>query len=152
MKLEIIRYTSANLDGDFYGELIDASNLFNIPESTIFKDLLDIVIKNNNCCHVYGLLTEYQNHAPETWEKLNYSLTEDEIEVLGKAKQKYKMSISKLAFIGFILFWELLIYSYKIRLKMNTAKDYSCSYITIKEKFKKLIPYFMKRLNIIKKE
>ncbi len=149
MYKKTIHVTSANLDGDFYDDLKELSELFSIHESTIFKDLIEITEQHFKCNHVYNQLTEYQNHSPERWEKLHYSLDQSEIEKIGKARQKYKISISKLAFIGFLLFWELLIFIYKERLKKSIDINFLDSYQEKREKFKKHIPYFLNRFNIL---
>ncbi len=152
MNSRITHCTSANMDGNLFDQISEAGDQFNIQADTIFKDLLEITKQNIHSEHVYGLLTEYQNHSPERWEKLHYALNEEEIEKFGKMRQKYKMSISKLAFVGFVLFWELLMFIYKERLKESIPADFFCSYREVREKFESYIPYFTKRLNIIQRE
>ncbi|MBN1500853.1 MAG: hypothetical protein JW982_11885 [Spirochaetes bacterium] len=147
-----IHCTSANMDIIFFNKLNEASCLFDISCKTIFKDLIKTVKQNIHCKKISGILTEYQNHSPECWKKFNYSLDNNEIEIFGLLRQKYKISISKLAFIGFILFWELLMHKYKERLKLTIPKEIIFSYLKIQEKFKYLIPVFRKRLEISKLE
>ncbi len=152
MSEKITKYTSANVDVDFYNELLTASERYDIRDNIIFKDLINLTKQHVKSDHVIGLLTEYQNHKPEQWEKLHYGLNEDEIENFSKMRQKYKISISKLAFIGFILFWELLMRIYEERLKPNIPQDFLYSYQKIKEKFQNLAPKFILRLKIVQKE
>ncbi len=151
MNEKIIRHTSANVDVDFYDKLIVASEIFNITEDVIFKDLIQITKQYSNIGYVHGLLSEYQDHSPDSWETLYYSLNENEIEEYGKARMKYKISTSKLAFIGFCLFWELLIFMYKERLKKSIKKDFFYSYKKFKEKYLNHIEYYIIRLNILLK-
>ncbi len=152
MSKQYIKFRSANVDGEFYDELREIGEILNLNPDDIYKDLIELTKQNMHCKHVTGLLTEYQNHSPERWETLYYCLNEDEIEVYGKLRQKYKISISKFAFIGFILFWDLLLYIYKERLKKNNFNVLFCSYRKIKEKFRKLVPIYLKRLGIPQKE
>lgn len=147
-----IKFTSANVDGDFYDELENTAKNFNMHIDNIYKDLIAITKQNIHCEHVLGLLTEYQNHRPERWETVYYSLDTNEIEIYGKLRQKYKISISKLAFIGFVLFWDLLMYIYQERLKKQGAEELLFSYRKTREKFVKLVPIFIKRLEIQKKQ
>ncbi len=147
-----LKFTSANIDGEYFDELSKAAKIFHISENSIYKDLIELTKQNMHCGHLKGKLTEYQDHNPKRWETLYYSLNEDEIEIFGKLRQKYKISISKFAFIGFVLFWDLLMLIYKNRLKIIIPKDFWYSYGEFKEKIKILIPIFLKRLNIQKKE
>ncbi|MBN1500274.1 MAG: hypothetical protein JW982_08965, partial [Spirochaetes bacterium] len=100
--MENLKYcnTSANVDGVFYDELYLASRQTGISSVKIFKDLIVMVISGSELGKITGVLTEYQDHSPERWENFYYSLNELEIEKFSKARQKYKISVSKLAFIG----------------------------------------------------
>ncbi|MBN1499728.1 MAG: hypothetical protein JW982_06225 [Spirochaetes bacterium] len=152
MKENTLHFTSANVDCDLYENLLKASVYYNLKSDIIFKDLIKISEKYIRQKQVLNRLTEYQDHSPEKWEILHYSLNMDEIEYYGQTRQKLKISISKLAFIGFILFWDLLMFSYKERLKISINRNFVYSYIEIKKKYLILIPYFIKRLDIIQKE
>ncbi|MBN1501107.1 MAG: hypothetical protein JW982_13180 [Spirochaetes bacterium] len=93
--------TSLNIDKNFHDEVKSTAVKFSKPGSAIIKDLLVLTINNVNCNHYRGKLTEYQDHQSCGWETLYYIVDENEVEMLGIARQKYKVSISKLAFIGF---------------------------------------------------
>lgn len=145
-----MKYTTANIDSVFYLQLKTASKQFGHTEMKIFKDLINMTVYAAKCGLISDKLTEYQNHHPESWKTLYYSLTAEEIECFTKSRQKFKISISKLAFIGFLLFWRLLLlkYSeklYSVEIDFNSYKKYS-------DKFTDLIIYFKNRLEIIQKE
>lgn len=152
MKIKDIHYTSANMDSDFYNDIFEASKEFNITEQQIFKDLLNLTTQNSNCGNISGILTEYQSHSPEKWETFYYSLNNNEIESFGKHRHKYKVSISKLAFMGFVLFWKLLIFTYLDRLKIPNRKIKFYSYSKYYKKTIIYVEQFKKRQNIILKE
>ncbi len=152
MKKKFKLKTSANVDAEFYKELVKASKRFNKTEEQMLKELICLAIQAFRCGHVKGILTEYQDHSPESWEKLYYSLDEEEIEIFGIARQKYKISVSKLAFIGFVLFWRLLLLKYEEKLDSIAVRyDFNSydKYCSILKKFKE---YFLIRLNILQKE
>ncbi len=152
MKNKNVKKTSANIDIDFACELNAASVKFQTSEMIIFKDIVDITIHEFNSGRVIGILTEYQDHSPENWETLYYSLDAEQIERFSKARQKYKLSVSKIAFIGFLLFWKILLLKYIERLKMSNFKINFHSYDNFRLKLHNLVIYFHKRLNIILKE
>ncbi|MBN1501326.1 MAG: hypothetical protein JW982_14295 [Spirochaetes bacterium] len=152
MKINLNRDTTANVDADFFDKICEISGLYGISESRIFKDLIKLTVKNNCRIRVFGILTEYQNHSPLLWKKLNYSLNPEEIEDFTIIRQKYKISISKFAFIGFLLFLDLLIFIYKERLKKPFNQKILNSYFEIQKKYTKLSNEFRIRLDIIQKE
>ncbi len=152
MSMKNLHYTSANMDGDFFDELNRVSDKFNISNEKIFKDLIDMISQSITCGLVKGMLTEYQDHCPERWETLYYSLSDEEIENFTKARQKYKVSISKLAFMGFVLFWRLLLLRYSERLKTSNLKEDFNSYVQYFTKCKIYTENFKKRLEIVQIE
>ncbi len=131
-----IHKTSANMDGDVFDNISDVSANFNISENTIFKDLIGLLINASKCELPIIRLTEYQDHSPERWETFYYSLDNDELEIFSKARQKYKISISKIAFIAFVLFWEELIFIYTERLSKSKEIFFFNSYVEFLEKKK----------------
>ncbi len=144
--------TSANVDYKFFNALSFAAAKYNKTQEQIFKDLVELVIQAIQCGHVTGILTEYQDHKPEHWETLYYSIDENEIEIFGTSRQKYKLSISKLAFIGFLLFWRLLLLKYMNKL-FNSENCYDFnSYDEYRKLLSNYVVYFKKRLNLIQKE
>ncbi len=154
MKRKIKRSTSANVDAVFHKEICMLQIRFHKSRSAILKDIIELTIAEIKCGRVKGILTEYQDHCPEKWETVYYTLDEEEIEIYSSARQKYKISISKLAFIGFLLFWRLLIQKYSETLFTNNQKielsliNYE-QYKTILNNF---VKYFQKRLMIQLKE
>ncbi|MBN1501744.1 MAG: hypothetical protein JW982_16410 [Spirochaetes bacterium] len=145
----ILKTTSSNIDENFFEELLNASQRFGRNRSIIFKDITSLAIHAVQCGHVSGILTEYQDHKPTAWKKLFYTVDENEIELFTISRQKYKISVSKLAFIGFLLFWHLLMQKYakklygkKIEINLNSYNEY-------KQKMSEHIKYFKKRLNIV---
>ncbi|MBN1501302.1 MAG: hypothetical protein JW982_14175 [Spirochaetes bacterium] len=144
--------TSANIDGYFYDQIRKAAAIFNINEKIIFKDLICIIITSADCGYITNSLTEYQDHSPQKWETIYYQLDAVEIETFLKARLKYKISISKLAFIGFVLFWNLLLYRYAERIKTSTNEIFSHSYFNFSNKYDHFKEYFEKKFKIIRKE
>lgn len=152
MKEEILHKTSANMDGSFFDSIIEKAELFKLTHQQIFKDLINLLLDSAGCEHVFNLLTEYQDHTTDRWETFYYTLDDREIEVFSIARQKYKISISKLAFMAFVLFWDTLLLRYSMRLT-NKKTDYSQnSYTEITKKFQRYREKFIKRLNIIFRE
>ncbi len=134
------------MDGDFFDKLNEASAELNISSQKIFKDLIDLISHAAKCGYITGMLTEYQDHSPERWETFYYSLEDDEIEEFMKVKQKYKISISKLAFMAFVLFWKLLLLRYSEKLLKSKTK--TNSYEECCQKFKIYEGKFKMRLEI----
>ncbi|MBN1501317.1 MAG: hypothetical protein JW982_14250 [Spirochaetes bacterium] len=151
MEKIIHHHTSANIDSFFLDNIITVSSRFRLSGSEIFKDLVQLTINQIKSKKTSGILTEYQDHKPENWKTLYYSLNTEEIELFTAARQSHKISISKLAFIGFLLFWKLLIFIYKNKyLKKHEISLYS--YIKYQKKLQNFIIYFKKRINLIQKE
>ncbi|MBN1499252.1 MAG: hypothetical protein JW982_03810 [Spirochaetes bacterium] len=148
----ILLNTSANMDGYFYDEITIASKIHKIKSTLIFKDLI-MMINDEICCgKISGMLTEYQNHPAERWETFYYSLNSEEIDILSNARHKYKISISKLAFMAFVLFWDALLFRYADRLKMTRSAIDQNSYVKNDNKYKCFTDIFTKRLQIKQKE
>jgi hypothetical protein len=147
-----MKKTSAYVDSCIYFEIQSISTKFGISNSKIAKDLILIAINSFNSGKVFGSLTEYQNHKPVSWERLYYQLNIDEAEFFSISRQKFKISISKLLFIGFSLFWKQLVYKYKNRISKVKIKIKMNSYDRFTLLYSDYISYFKKRFKIIKKE
>ncbi|MBN1498882.1 MAG: hypothetical protein JW982_01890 [Spirochaetes bacterium] len=144
--------TSAYVDIVFYEEIVIAAQKFNLSMSGIFKDLMCIVLKEAIPGRITGKLTEYQNHVTAGWETLHYSLDSREVEIYSGSRQKLKISISKLAFIGFILFWKKLIKKYEKERGYQKTENIFSSYDKYIKKMGFLKPVFIKRLKLVKLE
>ncbi|MBN1499355.1 MAG: hypothetical protein JW982_04340, partial [Spirochaetes bacterium] len=120
--------TSANMDGEVFDSINKTAAFYNIKSEKIFIDLITLLLNSANCSHILNLLTEYQDHSPKNWETFYYSLDENEIEIFSKARQKYKISISKLAFMAFVVFWKSLLLRYSIRLTNSKNEFLKNSY------------------------
>ncbi|MBN1499354.1 MAG: hypothetical protein JW982_04335 [Spirochaetes bacterium] len=143
--------TSAYVDGKFFDEIQKAAQEFNQSESKIFKDITEMAIYGIKSGQISGILTEYQDHNPERWEILHYDLNSEEIELFSTTRQKYKISISKLAFAGFLLFWKILLLKYADKLEKKYNIKNFCSYDKFCYVYSELILYFKKRLKFEEK-
>ncbi|MBN1500348.1 MAG: hypothetical protein JW982_09335 [Spirochaetes bacterium] len=152
MRKNNVRFTSANMDERFFVEIKNFSSRFNVLPETVFKDILLIVTEAAGCGRIIGVLTEYQDHVPEKWLTFYYSLDANEIEQYSSARQKYKISISKLAFIGFVLFWKALLFRYSERLKIATIDIIYNSYGEYNKKVQIYASKFRIRMKIKQKE
>ncbi len=144
--------TSANVDGDFYDSIVQLSKITSVSVSDIYKEILKMMIKSSKLRYVAGRLSEYQNHSPERWEKLHYSLNEEEIELISNARQNFKISISNLAFAGYLLFWNVIVEKLLKKSKKSNIENILRTYDEYKEKLANYCSYYKKRLKVIKKE
>ncbi len=144
--------TSANVDEKFFYEICLAAEKYNLTRNEIIKDIIKLTIKAIQSGRISGKLIEYQNHSPNDWETIYYTLDENEIELFSASRQKYKISISKLAFIGFILFWKQLIQMYSKNITKLLKDGFFINYDEYRKKMAYLVPYFKKRLCIHMKE
>ncbi|MBN1501649.1 MAG: hypothetical protein JW982_15935 [Spirochaetes bacterium] len=145
--------TSANVDLKFFSEICRAADEFNLSVSAVFRDIASLTIHRIKSEKVTGMITEYQDKNPGNWMTVHYSLHPDDIELFTIARQKYKISISKIAFIGFILFWHLLIEKYTNRDKNKSVstlnlKSFLDNYEEYKSNLIEKIEYFKKRINV----
>ncbi|MBN1498557.1 MAG: hypothetical protein JW982_00240 [Spirochaetes bacterium] len=143
-----MKHTSANMDGKFYDVINYTGCKFNISKEKIFKDLIKLLLKNAKCSAFTNILTEYQDHSPDHWETFYYSLSPEEIETFSKARQKYKLSISKMAFIAFVLFWKKLLNKYENVTESFKKKVTFNSYDSYFNKIQRYAVKFKKRLDI----
>ncbi len=141
-------HTSANVDGNVFDEIGSAAIKFAYTESKIFKDAAKLGAQAIKCGLVIGRLTEYQDHCPERWEKLDYSVSAEEIEFFTSARQKYKISVSKLAFIGFLFFWDVLMLKYADKLCRKVLKFELRSYEEYRKLFKEKMECYILRFKL----
>ena len=143
-------FTSLNSDSFVKMEIENFCKKYNYSKNLVIINLIKEVINNFNSGAIVTALTEYQDHKPVSWSKIDYYLSSQDNEIFGQARQKYKLSISKMLFIGFMLFWKKFVYIFKERLK-KTEISFG-SYDEFRKKYFTLIEYFNKRMNFIKKE
>lgn len=144
--------TSAYTDINFFKSIQSTAENYNISISKVFRDLLDITSSKITKIKITGILTEYQHKDSYTRKVLHYCPDVNQFETYSEIRQKLKISVSKLAFIGFILFWNELLEKYE------KTKNYKCpkldlvNYESFRSEFKESLIYFKKRLNIIQIE
>ncbi len=144
--------TSANTDGMIYDAICFAAEKYNLSQSAIFKDLIMMMLSRACAGRITGRLTEYQNHSPERWETLYYSLDDEQNEIFSAARQRYKISISKLAYVAFLFFWKDLIRKYEEFFKKEKCNEDFNSYDRHVKNNQEFIENFKKRLEIIQLE
>ncbi len=140
--------TSAYADIKFYKKVTKAAGKYHLSISRIFRDLLDLTCRRISPALIKGMLTEYQRHKPESWERLHFCPNEEQIEVYSNIRQKLKISVSKLAFFGFLLFWEELLEIYETKTGIPLNENDISNYEEFKSTFTTFLPYIIKRLNI----
>lgn len=151
MKKDVFR-TTANVDIFIYQKINDFVYDNNLKFSKIITDIILLTIellgKKNNRCEK---LSEYQNHESTGWEKAHYELDGKQVDIVLSARFRLRISISKLLYIGVLLFWREIV-------KMILGEDEGMnevildSYPKIFQIYKNNIEDLKKRFKIIQKE
>lgn len=114
--------TTLNADFAIIDKIIKCSKSYSISEEEIVKKCI-LKVCNYLINYKRSCLREYQRHKPISgWVCYHYDLNEEENELFSKVSQQYKISISKMLFIGFILFFEGILSEFveeKIILKIK---------------------------------
>lgn len=150
--MEVIMRSTLNVDSSLFFYLMQQCENIDITLSDFAKEIISYTINSFNSGEVKGLLTEYQDHNPDEWKNLDYNLNDEEARIFGNARLKYKISISKMLFVGFLLFGEIVLSKIKKRLMVEDEKEKPHSYEEVLLFYNYLVPYFKKRLNITQKE
>ena len=143
--------SSLNVDISVFYSMNEISDHLNITMSDLAKEILFYTINTFNSEKTVGLLTEYQNHNPDQWKCLDYNMNQYEADTFASARLKFRMSVSKILFIGFMLFGNIVVSLIKKRFGIKVKKE-AHSYEGLLNLYGHLLPYFKKRLNLIQKE
>lgn len=141
--------TSAYVDTKVAEEIKQFAEENNKKVNRVIIDLIKLTIKSMKLCNISDYLTEYQNHKPNSWQRLNYYIENSDIDLIFKIRQHCKISISKLLFIGFLLFWNKLLKIYK---KDKTISNELNSYAIIQFLYIEFINIYTKRFTFIQLE
>ncbi len=102
--------SSLNIDADVKSIITNYSAISRISMSTIVKLLLKKVDKKYRKNPFMPGLIQYQRHTPDNgFEKLHYLLDRKEKDQFELMRARYKISISYLVLIGFLLFFDDLV-------------------------------------------
>lgn len=143
--------TSLYIDTRVLDNIMEISDNFNIDIAVIAKDLIKLSIKK--AYSFDGIkLAEYQNHESPGWDRLYYYLDDDEVDLFASARKELKFSVSKLLFVGFLLYLKDLIFRYEYRLKIRFYKTKLHNYAVFCEIFKYYLLVLKKRFRIIQNE
>ncbi len=131
--------TSINVKKDFMSELREISEKYHISISELIKRILHHVYRHLNKKIIINELTHYQKKdRKKRWKCFRIDFSENECTLNFKVRCKYRISLSKLLFVGFILFIEDVIA--EIASSNNESDDKILnSYTAIIEKYWPLI-------------
>ena len=86
------------------------SSKYNIPISLIIRELIGYTCKYIRKYDSISGLTAYQNNEfPKNWKRIHVSFMDYECDIFFKSRARYKVSVSKLLFIGFCFFLDVII-------------------------------------------
>lgn len=145
-------HTSASINSNFDSIISHYSHYYNISKSHIFIIIIKKIISNINCLPVKNILIEYQRNNGPINKKIDYYVDEKLYSKLILLRNKHRISISLLAFAGFLFFWDEIIES----LDKNQFSEkiitifYSIflSYVDFKSKYSEYCLYLQNRLGI----
>ncbi len=104
--------SSIEIDKDVKLIISVFTSISGVSQAWIIKELLRMVNSRYSYTPTLPGLIQYQRkQSKENWKKLRYKLTQEEKELFEEMRTKYKMSISHLVFIGFILFFDELAFN-----------------------------------------
>lgn len=125
-------------------EIIKLSKVTGKSTCFIAKRLIELVIKEMDSDDCLDSLTEYQqSYKDEDLIILRYRLSKIEHDDFTFARHKFKISISKMLLIGFLLFFDKLVEKYcenkkKVKIIINNyTAIFAIYYFLIKESLEK---------------
>ncbi len=103
--------TSLNVNGRINVRLDEVSEKFNISKKQLVAKIFMYCHRNLNFnIMVTGELTGYQKKIPgDKWKCLRVDFSDAECDVYFEYKKMFRISLSKLFAVGFVLFFDLII-------------------------------------------
>ncbi|MBN1501508.1 MAG: hypothetical protein JW982_15215 [Spirochaetes bacterium] len=139
--------TSMNIDGTILNSINDISKNYGISKSGLIKELLERVCMNYTECIAASGLTSYQRLGKDrNWKCFRIDLTEKDCLRFFKIRFKYRVSVSKLLLIGFVLFLDEVLE--KLKKNCVIKSKISNSYTSIRKYFRIFI---QKEVNLLTK-
>lgn len=139
----MIHETTLYINNKVKEEIKKAAEQSGKSECFLIKEILKKVIFISKNSEIRNRLTSYQDKNNQQYEHFRYRLNDDEHKEFNNARQRLNISISKLLFIGFILFFKKIIKKY---LKKCSEKKWY-NYTTINSLYKYLVIDFCKEIN-----
>ncbi len=120
--------TSVNMDAGMHYELKKICNEYGISMKQLITLILKYIRKNlNKFSHAYNL-TRYQKRIKgRKWKCVRINFSENECKNNFFSRFKYRISLSKLLAVGFVLFIDEIIENLKNNKKENTE---NCNFYT----------------------
>ncbi len=103
--------TSLNVSLKMSEKLTDISKKFNISKKQLVAMIFQYCHDNLNFnIQVTGCLTSYQKKAPgDKWKCLRVDFSETECDVYFLYRNLFRISLSKLLAVGFVLFFDMIV-------------------------------------------
>lgn len=125
--------TTICVDEDVFCEIKYFADLHGCSMSEIIKKLLYFVCTIDGNIVIRNKLVEYQNHIQVGGYKVfHYILSDKENEMFSSARQRLKISVSKLLLAGFLLFFKKMIKMYEKNGKNEIINLNNYSYLVEK--------------------
>ncbi|MBN1499719.1 MAG: hypothetical protein JW982_06180 [Spirochaetes bacterium] len=103
-------HTSLNINRAIYKIIAESAEKYNVSICYIIRKLISKMLVNFDFALKQKTLTEYQCKYPECiYKRFHITFSENEIEANFKARLDYKISVSKILILGFILFFHEII-------------------------------------------
>lgn len=96
--------TSVNLCNEIFLMMNVVKNKYGISKSDLIRKILFLCNKNLNSNKQISGLSRYQPASESGWKCFQIAFSKDECDDVFLSKFKYRISLSKLIFIGFYLF------------------------------------------------
>ncbi|MBN1501232.1 MAG: hypothetical protein JW982_13820 [Spirochaetes bacterium] len=143
--------TSLNINSELFAQLYDICLEYKLSVPELIKKILRYVYVNYNYSRDSMGLTRYQKRISGTsWKCVNVKFSEQECKYNFFCRFKFRISLSKALFIGFVLFIDDILKSLSTD-KEKTINSYSIFIEIYKNYFSKEIELFKKSLIIPEK-
>ncbi len=120
--------TTINMNSDVSEKLNKISKKINVSKTQLIKDLLYFVFRNLDFEKYFANTSRYQKKIPGAeWEQFHINYSELDCDVFLICRFQFRISVSKLVFIGFCLFLQDVIDFYD-KGKEKISKDMIDSY------------------------
>ncbi|MBN1500613.1 MAG: hypothetical protein JW982_10675 [Spirochaetes bacterium] len=145
--------TSMNMNRELYAELKSICSSYNISMSFLVKAVLKMVYANLEITADSSGLTRYQEKLPaKFWKCFHIEFSENECRDNFNCRGRYRISLSKLFFVGALLFLDKIIEELSGNSENKEKMKYS--YTALVNKFLKILKkeIIIFKKNIVKLE
>lgn len=135
--------TSLTVDRITAEYIKNLSEISNFSVSKILVNMIIFVENKINSDKVRGCLIEYQRHNYKNFEKMDYYISGDLVDRFLSLRFNYRISISMLVHVCFLLFWKDIVEEIMGKPQKN---GFFSKYEKYKSSYHKLALYYIDRL------